>query len=499
MGLETGTYISDLDVANPVGATDKRHQGDNHIRLVKSVLKTTFPNATKPFRFPTSATKTGNYTVLSSDDSAVFYCDTSGGAFHMTLPALTSGDAGYEVSVVKSTADTNAVTVVGTINGESNMTLNNRFEVLNLFWTGTVWIGEVVPNGLRVTVITGDLTVTEDHLDGAILSTPSGANKTITLPAAANYRGRTLTVHHTGATFSTTLDGNASETINGATTYVMSITNSFVVIISNGTNWLVIGQSASGAITSSALTMATARLLGRTTAGVGAVEEISVGAGLSLSAGSLSASSGFVLRTQVFSASGTYTPNANLLYCEVISTGGGGGGGSGSASSSTRGCGGGGAGATCIEVFSAATIGASQAVTIGAGGAAESAGGNTTFGAFHTANGGAAGTSIHYGNSATNAGGAGGTATGGDINISGGDGHDGAGIDTSGAFGGNGGSSYWGGGGRGGRCVSSGHENGNAGTAYGSGGGGGASTSASTGTGGAGKAGVVYIREYCSA
>lgn len=43
------------------------------------------------------------------------------------------------------------------------------------------------------------------------------------------------------------------------------------------------------------LLMATARLLGRTTAGGGAVEEISVGSGLTLSAGSLSASSSSAL------------------------------------------------------------------------------------------------------------------------------------------------------------------------------------------------------------
>jgi hypothetical protein len=38
--------------------------------------------------------------------------------------------------------------------------------------------------------------------------------------------------------------------------------------------------------------MATARLLGRTTASTGAVEEISVGSGLSLSGGTLSATGG---------------------------------------------------------------------------------------------------------------------------------------------------------------------------------------------------------------
>lgn len=46
---------------------------------------------------------------------------------------------------------------------------------------------------------------------------------------------------------------------------------------------------APGAITSSGLTQATARLLGRTTASSGAIEEITVGSGLSLSSGSLTA------------------------------------------------------------------------------------------------------------------------------------------------------------------------------------------------------------------
>lgn len=48
---------------------------------------------------------------------------------------------------------------------------------------------------------------------------------------------------------------------------------------------------APGAATSSGLTMATSRLLGRTTASSGAIEEISVGTGLTLSGGMLSSSS----------------------------------------------------------------------------------------------------------------------------------------------------------------------------------------------------------------
>lgn len=45
MALETGTYISDLNVTNPA-ATDGIGQADDHIRLIKSTLKSTFPSIT---------------------------------------------------------------------------------------------------------------------------------------------------------------------------------------------------------------------------------------------------------------------------------------------------------------------------------------------------------------------------------------------------------------------------------------------------------------------
>lgn len=45
MGLETGTYISDLNASNPASG-DAKSQGDDHIRLVKSTILATFPNIT---------------------------------------------------------------------------------------------------------------------------------------------------------------------------------------------------------------------------------------------------------------------------------------------------------------------------------------------------------------------------------------------------------------------------------------------------------------------
>lgn len=43
MGLETGTYIDSLVVTNPLGS-DAKNAGDDHLRLIKSTIKATFPN-----------------------------------------------------------------------------------------------------------------------------------------------------------------------------------------------------------------------------------------------------------------------------------------------------------------------------------------------------------------------------------------------------------------------------------------------------------------------
>lgn len=86
----------------------------------------------------------------------------------------------------------------------------------------------------------------------------------------------------------------------------------------------------------------------------------------------------FSVVIQTFVATGTYTPTAGMLYCVIECVGGGGGSGgcattgAGTIASS----GGGGGGEYAMGVFSAATIGVSKAVTIGAAGLAGTAGNN---------------------------------------------------------------------------------------------------------------------------
>jgi hypothetical protein len=97
-------------------------------------------------------------------------------------------------------------------------------------------------------------------------------------------------------------------------------------------------------------------------------------------------------KTIVFNSSGTYAPSAGISSVMVECVGGGGAGG-GVIVNGIGGAGGGGSGAYSRKVLLPSQIGASQTVTIGAGGvgvagAAGGNGGTTSFGTLVTAGGG---------------------------------------------------------------------------------------------------------------
>lgn len=197
---------------------------------------------------------------------------------------------------------------------------------------------------------------------------------------------------------------------------------------------------------------------------------------------------GRLINTQTITSSGTYTPTTGTKRIKVTLTGGGGGGGNAQATSLSQTAfgAGGGAGATAITTFNITDI-TNFTVTIGAGGAAQNAGGSSTFNGVTAGNGGAGSGNATPANAP---GGSGGTASGGQTNIGGGFGSDGQ-LGSYYSFG-NGGASYWGGGGR------AGSGGGIKATAYGSGGGGAYDTalSGTTKAGGAGMSGVCIIEEY---
>ncbi len=95
----------------------------------------------------TVLSKTGDYTVTTGDAGvdAVIKCDPAGGAFTITLFAA-SGNTGRRIQVVKTTSNTNAVTVDGngseTLSGETSIKLYVQYDYVTLVCDGSNWFIE---------------------------------------------------------------------------------------------------------------------------------------------------------------------------------------------------------------------------------------------------------------------------------------------------------------------------------------------------------------------
>lgn len=152
MPLETGSFVTDLQQTNPPG-TDKKKQGDDHLRLIKACLRGTFPNGSRAQYFPRSRITTANGAIAATDMQAIIAADATSGAQSLSLPTLTSADDGFIVTVIKSDVSANTVTVTGTVNGISGFTLTRQYEAGIFIWSGAAWFGLRE----RPFIVTGDL------------------------------------------------------------------------------------------------------------------------------------------------------------------------------------------------------------------------------------------------------------------------------------------------------------------------------------------------------
>ena len=123
MALESTTYIDGLVTTNPTG-TDPRSQGDDHIRLVKSTIRSTFPNV--------AGAMTATHTELNLIDG---YTGTTAELNYNDVPTLGTVEASKTVTAdavgtttnLKTKKQTEIVNVVGTVSGATaiNFALGN--------------------------------------------------------------------------------------------------------------------------------------------------------------------------------------------------------------------------------------------------------------------------------------------------------------------------------------------------------------------------------------
>lgn len=110
MGLETATYIHELDPANPVGGADPKSQGDDHIRLTKQVLQNTLPNVEG--EVTVTHTQLNSLANIVSGSYTPTFANASGGVSAVT-PGLATymriGDIVHVAGLVTFTCTTPAL------------------------------------------------------------------------------------------------------------------------------------------------------------------------------------------------------------------------------------------------------------------------------------------------------------------------------------------------------------------------------------------------------
>lgn len=133
MALETATTIKELVATNPVSG-DPKSEGDNHIRMLKTILQSSFPNLSgQILRYVDKST---NYTVLVTDITVLFNC-TAGLTLALTA-AATLGQS-FMFSVYANGGDV-VIDPNGTelINGAETLTVKNGAHV-QVYCTGSAF------------------------------------------------------------------------------------------------------------------------------------------------------------------------------------------------------------------------------------------------------------------------------------------------------------------------------------------------------------------------
>lgn len=156
MALETATYIDGLDSANPAGS-DAISTADDHLRLIKSTIKATFPNITGPVT-KTQAEINGLAPLASPTFTGTPAAPTAAAGTNTTQVATTA----FVTTATNSKADKTTTITAGTgLTGGGDLSANRT-------------IG-ISAGGISATELASDAVTTAKILDAAVTASKLAA------------------------------------------------------------------------------------------------------------------------------------------------------------------------------------------------------------------------------------------------------------------------------------------------------------------------------------
>lgn len=294
MPLETAIYISDLNASNPIGATDPLSSADDHLRLLKSTIKASFPGVTGAVN--STHTQLNNLNSLAAVSvlanatggaaaPAALAAGADGQALARLAGALTWSSDFARLSQANPFTANPSITVAGLAAILLNNSLNNATDQARItFQTNTanrafVGVGDIITGSTRTDLnlaSTGAVRFSGDGGASAMLSLSSAG--LVTTPGASaaevgtagipqNSQAVTYTtlltdrnknVHQTGATKTFTIDDTLAYPVGTFLTFTGNNATGTTITCSTPGNLHLAGTASTGARTLAQYGIATA-------------------------------------------------------------------------------------------------------------------------------------------------------------------------------------------------------------------------------------------------
>ncbi len=175
------------------------------------------------------------YTVSAGDTILAAHYNTANNEHINNNIPESIDDYSANATEMKATADpypAGSESLATTLDGE----LQRIRYVINQILKSTQWY--IFPD-----LVTKTTTYTATLADRIILCSTAGGAWSLTLPAASGNTDKTYYIKKTtGDAYALTIDGNASETIDGSTTLALSTQYDSVLIACDGSNWHTLAQ-----------------------------------------------------------------------------------------------------------------------------------------------------------------------------------------------------------------------------------------------------------------